>query len=46
MLLPTCNVGHLKYPASEELKIIRIAQQSHLPAKWALDTLGIACGTT
>ncbi len=30
------------YPASEKLEIIRIVEQSHLPAKRTLDQLGIA----
>lgn len=32
----------MKYPASEKLEIIRIVEQSHLPAKQTLDRLGIA----
>jgi len=32
----------MRYPASEKLEIIRIVEQSHLPAKWTLDKLGIA----
>ena len=32
----------MRYPASEKLEIIRIVEQSHLPAKLTLDTLGIA----
>ena len=32
----------MRYPASETLKIIRIVEQSHLPAKETLDQLGIA----
>ena len=32
----------MRYPASEKLKIIRIVEQSHLPAKETLDQLGIA----
>jgi putative transposase len=31
----------MRYPASEKLEIIRIVEQSHLPAKWTLDKLGI-----
>ena len=31
----------MRYPASEKLKIIRIVEQSHLPAKRTLDQLGI-----
>ena len=32
----------MRYPASEKLEIIRIVEQSHLPAKRTLDKLGIA----
>ena len=32
----------MRYPASEKLEIIRIVEQSHLPAKRTLDGLGIA----
>ncbi|WBQ12929.1 IS3 family transposase [Hyphomonadaceae bacterium BL14] len=32
----------MRYPASEKLEIIRIVEQSHLPAKVTLDKLGIA----
>ena len=32
----------MRYPASEKLEIIRIVEQSHLPAKQTLDQLGIA----
>ena len=32
----------MRYPASEKLEIIRIVEQSHLPAKLTLDRLGIA----
>jgi transposase InsO family protein len=32
----------MRYPASEKLEIIRIFEQSHLPAKKTLDQLGIA----
>ena len=32
----------MRYPASEKLEIIRIVEQSHLPAKQTLDKLGIA----
>jgi transposase InsO family protein len=32
----------MRYPASEKLEIIRIIEQSHLPAKQTLDRLGIA----
>ncbi|ALC11151.1 putative transposase [Sphingopyxis sp. 113P3] len=35
----------MRYPASEKLEIIRIVEQSHLPAKRTLDKLGIACRT-
>ena len=31
----------MRYPASEKLEIIRIVEQSHLPAKRTLDQLGI-----
>jgi len=31
----------MRYPVSEKLEIIRIVEQSHLPAKWTLDRLGI-----
>src|SRR3954452_21635987 len=34
--------GRMRYPASEKLEIIRIVEQSHLPAKRTLDQLGIA----
>jgi transposase InsO family protein len=32
----------MRYPASEKLEIIRIVEQSHLPARHTLDQLGIA----
>ena len=32
----------MRYPATEKLEIIRIIEQSHLPAKLTLDRLGIA----
>lgn len=32
----------MRYPASEKLEIIRIVEQSHLPAKKTLDQFGIA----
>lgn len=32
----------MRYPAPEKLEIIRIVEQSHLPAKQTLDRLGIA----
>ena len=32
----------MRYPASEKLEIIRIVEQSQLPAKRTLDKLGIA----
>src|SRR3546814_5136732 len=32
----------MRYPASEKLEIIRIVEQSHLPAKCTLDQLGFA----
>ena len=31
----------MRYPATEKLEIIHIVEQSHLPAKRTLDTLGI-----
>ena len=31
----------MRYSASEKLEIIQIVEQSHLPAKWMLDRLGI-----
>ncbi|CTQ63507.1 hypothetical protein LA5095_00015 [Roseibium album] len=31
----------MRYPASEKLEIIRLVEQSHLPAKQTLDMLGI-----
>ena len=31
----------MRYPASEKLEIIRLVEQSHLPAKRSLDMLGI-----
>ena len=31
----------MRYPASEKLEIIRLVEQSHLPAKRTLDQLGI-----
>jgi len=36
----------MRYPSSEKLEIIRLVEQSHLPAKRTLDTLGDArCST-
>ena len=32
----------MRYPAPEKLEIIRIIEQSHLPAKLTLDRLGVA----
>ena len=32
----------MRYPAAEKLEIIRIVEQSHLPARKTLDQLGIA----
>jgi transposase-like protein len=32
----------MRYPASEKLEIIRLVEQSHLPARQTLDQLGIA----
>ena len=33
----------MRYPASEKAEIIRLVEQSHLPAKRTLDKLGIPC---
>lgn len=35
----------MRYPATERLEIIRLVEQSHLPAKQTLDTLGIPRST-
>lgn len=35
----------MRYPASENLEIIRLVEQSHLPAKQTLDRLGIPRST-
>ena len=35
----------MRYPASEKLEIIRLVNQSHLPAKQTLDLLGIPRST-
>ena len=35
----------MRYPAPEKLEIIRIVEQSHLPAEITLDKLGVACRT-
>ena len=35
----------MRYPASEKLEIIRLVEQSHLPAKQTLDLLGIPRST-
>ena len=35
----------MRYPASEKLEIIRLVEQSHLPAKHTLDELGIPRST-
>lgn len=35
----------MRYPASEKLDILGIVEQSHVPAKRALDQRGIACRT-
>jgi len=35
----------MRYPASEKLEIIRIVEQSHLPARRTLETLGIPRAT-
>ena len=32
----------MRYPASEKLEIIRLVEQSHLPAKRTLDKLGVS----
>ena len=32
----------MRYPATEKLEIIRLVEQSHLPAKRTLDQLGIS----
>jgi len=32
----------MRYPAAEKLEIIRLVEQSHLPAKVTLDRLGVA----
>ena len=32
----------MRYPASEKLEIIRVVEQSHLPAQQTRDLLGIA----
>lgn len=37
---PSANLDR-GYPASEKLEIVRIVEQSHLPAKRTLDHLGI-----
>ena len=31
----------MRYPSSEKLEIIKLVEQSHLPAKHTLDRLGI-----
>lgn len=31
----------MRYPASEKLEIARLVEQSHQPAKWILDKLGV-----
>ena len=40
----SCGWGRrrMRYPASEKLEIIRLVEQSHLPARRTLDKLGIA----
>src|SRR3546814_4999273 len=35
----------MRYPASEKLEIIRLVEQSHLPARRTLEQLGIPCRT-
>ena len=35
----------MRYPASEKLEIIRLVEQSHLPARRTLETLGILRST-
>ena len=36
----------MRYPASEKLEIIRLVEQSHLPVRRTLATLGILPGNT
>jgi transposase-like protein len=35
----------MRYPADEKLEIIRLVEQSHLPARQTLDKLGIRPST-
>ena len=35
------NIFGMRYPASEKLEIIRIAEQSHLPARKTLQQIGV-----
>jgi len=35
----------MRYPASEKVEIIKLVEQSHLPAKRTLDKLGIPRAT-
>jgi len=35
----------MRYPATEKLEIIRLVEQSHIPAKQVLDRLGIPRST-
>lgn len=35
----------MRYPASEKLEIIRLVEQSHLPARRTLEKLGIPRST-
>src|SRR3954452_13890118 len=35
----------MRYPSSEKLEVIRLVEQSHLPAKRTLEKLGIARAT-
>ncbi len=32
----------MRYPASEKLEIIRLVEQSHLPARMTLEKLGVS----
>ena len=35
------NIFGMRYPASEKLEIIRIVEQSHLPARKTLEQIGV-----
>jgi predicted DNA-binding protein (UPF0251 family) len=35
----------MRYPASEKLEIIRLVEQSHLPARRTLEKLGVSRAT-